>query len=789
MTLRKGARGTASRGSRLGRVVRTVAGATGLVLVLTLGVPPGQVGAPGHRDFPLSWLARAFAPGTGWALPGLPPTPHQDGGTAKGASHDASTADTSAHRGTGHARGTGAGELPAFTGPTRPARTGPSGHLSTDDSFNPATSTRIAAQSTETSDLFANADGSFTRRAYQQRHNYKALDGTWQPIDTTLVPGPGGRWRVGASSTAVDLAASADDPVLESVQLDAGHAVGYALLGAAAVGASVSGDTATYDTVFAGTDLTLQALTGGLKETFVLHSADAPNSWTFALHLRGLTARLAADGSVQYLDAAGTVRLSTPAAYMTDANYDPHSGEPAVSRAVRYDLVDLPGGGQGLRVTADALWLTDPARVFPVSVDPTTANEGPTGGTYAETTNPGDNHLAAELKTGTSDGASIHAYSFLKFDNFFTDFHATAHITAVSLKIFDFWAWTCSAQPFWVNPVSVGWTLTGVTGYPGPAFGAAIGSVTADPGVACTNTGHNVNLGTWMSVPLTKDTLVNWAAGGVNNGLAVTASQSVKQQWKQFASTNTAHAPYLAVTYDLNTAPVVDRQYPPVNYPVPTLTPELVATGHDPDAFPGTGTGPVNYRFRIYSYSGGTLTKINESLALSTGDHVVPAGVLTWGQTYYWQAVVNDGGLAGAGIAARVGVGAVAGALFVDHGDRGLVPRLPPSGLVPGDQEDRFACRIEREDQPDLGGPHRSGPQLFHVVVPAALAAVHQRSALGRAPLGEQVDRFTDQVCGGRAVSADFQEPCLGGGVETDFPYQRSMSPAYVRCRPGAVHR
>src|SRR6185437_5531500 len=120
----------------------------------------------------------------------------------------------------------------------------------------------------------------------------------------------------------------------------------------------------------------------------------------------------------------------------------------------------------------------------------------------------------------SSDGSSIHAYSFLQFATFGADY-AGAHISAVSLHVFDFWAWTCAAEPFSVNPITSSWSPSSVTSYPGPSFGGSIGSVTADPHAACTNTGHNTSVGTWMSVPLQVDTFNSWARGGTNYGLAL----------------------------------------------------------------------------------------------------------------------------------------------------------------------------------------------------------------------------------------------------------------------------
>jgi hypothetical protein len=41
----------------------------------------------------------------------------------------------------------------------------------------------------------------------------------------------------------------------------------------------------------------------------------------------------------------------------------------------------------------------------------------------------------------------------------------------------------------------------------------------------------------------------------------------------------------------------------------------------------------------------------------------------------------------------------------VREGDGFAIPLLPDAGLVAGDQDDRFASRVEREDQPELRRP------------------------------------------------------------------------------------
>ncbi|HYS36732.1 MAG TPA: DNRLRE domain-containing protein [Pseudonocardiaceae bacterium] len=454
---------------------------------------------------------------------------------------------------------------------------------------------------------------------YAGPKNYQAADGSWTPIDTTVTKGADGRWRENANSLGVDFAGSADDPTLASVRLDGSRAVGYGLQGAGAVVPSVSGSTVTYPGIPPGTDLLLTTLATGVKESLVLHSADAATSWVFPLRLQGLTPRLESDGSVSFVDGGGTVASTIPPGSMFDSQVDPRSGEPQSSRAVTYQITTV-AGGPALVLTVDRGWLADPSRVFPVTVDPTLNSSA---STFAYTAISGNNSGSGLLKVGTFDGGTSKAYSFLQFSTFASTYGG-AKFSAVSLNIFDIWAYTCTAKPFNVNPVTQSWTPSGVTSYPGPSFGASIGSATINPGAVCTNTSLNPNTGVWMTVGLSVGTFNGWATGtSANYGLAVTASQTDSTQWKQFDSDNTSHIPYLSVTYTPDQPPVVDSQFPPNNATVETLRPELLASGHDPDAYPAAS---VNYFFALYDATSGT--QVGNSGWVASGDWVTPA--LQW---------------------------------------------------------------------------------------------------------------------------------------------------------------
>ena len=96
----------------------------------------------------------------------------------------------------------------------------------------------------------------------------------------------------------------------------------------------------TYPGVQPEVDLRLEPRPGGVKETLVLHSVEAPTSFLFPLGLRGLTAKLV-DGQVVLSDRAGTRRAIIPPGYMLDAGNEPC---PAASAGVHYELVTSAGG-------------------------------------------------------------------------------------------------------------------------------------------------------------------------------------------------------------------------------------------------------------------------------------------------------------------------------------------------------------------------------------------------------------------------------------------------------------
>ncbi|MFF9626852.1 LamG-like jellyroll fold domain-containing protein [Streptomyces griseosporeus] len=573
--------------------------------------------------------------------PDEPDTPDQEGGTARGKSHHASADATDADRGVGRAPGKGKGELDAYQRPVdkpEQATTGPA--RGTGKSFDPATSKRDAKKSTATSDYYVNEDGSTTIRHYSGRTNFKATDGTWQPIDTTLVKDEEGRFEQKANSLDVDFAPNAADDELASVGLGSGRALAYELNGAAKVAATKGTDgTIAYNGVLPDTDVQLVPIADGFKENVVLRSPDAANSWTFKLDAQGLTPRLADNGDVEFLGADGKVAATVPHAYMEDANIDRRSGEGARSGAVSYELTTVDGE-PALRMTADRAWLDDPKRVYPVTVDPTTvlASEA----TYVQTDYASNRSAETQIKVGSYDSGTTKANSFLQFSNLGTTL-AGQKVSAAQLNVWALWSSTCTPEDFSVYPVTQSWSPSTTTTYPGPSYGSAIGTTTPDPGASCTNSSGSASVGVKMPVTLSTSWFTQVATGGANYGLAMAAPTGDGLHWKKFHSDDSATAswrPSLDLTYAPNTAPQVNAQYPPENFQANTLQPELLVYASDADKWPNAS---LTYSYEVYDADSTSTTPVATSGNLTKSSWKIPSGKLKWSKNYVWYVGVTDG--------------------------------------------------------------------------------------------------------------------------------------------------
>jgi RHS repeat-associated protein len=424
--------------------------------------------------------------------------------------------------------------------------------------FNPKTSLKLSP-SRANQVVYANADGTKTAFEYENPVNYRLPDGKWASISTSLVPASSAsassladRWAERSQAYPQSFAASAGAPDLVTVPVDDSHTLSFGISGASAVTGVASGSTVSYADVRPDSAVSFTAGTGLMKESIVLSSPSAPDTWVFPLTLKGLRAQTGPGGIVEFADSAGKVLAYVPHGFMTDSNIDPRSGNGATSFGVTYSLITV-GGRQAIKMTLDTAWLDSKSRVYPVTVDPSVSDE------YATTTfllSPffPDVDNDSEIDVGTYDGGANVATSYLDFTDVAADLHDDT-VLGARLGVFNTWSYSCSPREVYVYPVTSSWTAGQITSSSQvPSTGAAVGRSSFATGWQASGASSSPCPNSWEGIGLDQSgtNLVNgWTHdSSPDYGLALGASSSDSYAWKKFASDSTsAGKPVLAVTY------------------------------------------------------------------------------------------------------------------------------------------------------------------------------------------------------------------------------------------------
>ncbi|WP_405535087.1 DNRLRE domain-containing protein [Streptomyces sp. NBC_00075] len=500
--------------------------------------------------------------------------PEQRWGTAAGRSHEAAADATDAAAGGGRSgHVSGKGELALDTGfPVQPLiAAAPSIESDSADpvvvpevpqvkGFDPKTSREVAGERTAQGRTYRNADGTFTTQYYDEPVNFRDERGSWRTIDTSLAQPEGTRtmsvaaplWETTSTEVTIGFAGHADaDPV---AQLDLGEhgSVGFAVSSAAHTAGQVDGSTITYPDVRASSDIEFLAGNASVKETLLLKGPEAPTEWSFPLATTGLTARLDDAGAVVFDDGAGAERARIPQGWMEDSRLAENADEGVISTGVVYSLAE-ESGRQVLKVSLDQEWLHDPARVFPVRVDPSVAGVSATSGTYVEA--PYNTNFSTDtvLKAGTYDAGSHKAASFLRFSGLETTLK-NDWVLSAKLNLYNSWSQSCKARPVTVHQIKSNWSESTTTKYPGPSTGSALTSKSFAHGWKPEGTENWSCDPAWEGISLGaagRKLVDDWTHGRQKNyGLAVKASTTDSKGWKQFGSDDYPNGkPRLDVTW------------------------------------------------------------------------------------------------------------------------------------------------------------------------------------------------------------------------------------------------
>lgn len=313
----------------------------------------------------------------------------------------------------------------------------------TSTSSSPA-SPDIPELRTRFSSSYLTADGQVQAEISQVPVNFKDEAGGWQPIDSSLVPTDRPGFAAQNASNDFDVFIPEDvDTKPVRLQDDAGWITFNPV---AATGTpEVADSSAAFDGNNANTDFEYQVEPTGLKESVNL--AVAPTSaptYHYTLQMAaGLTPQLDdASGDLQVHAADGSVAYTMPTPFMQD------SSVPNVMSSDIDVQLTADGSNWDLAIRPDFTWLSDPARVYPVVIDPTvtpvpTTNPADFSGSrdcWIESANPTTSHCtsadgATRLWAGTDDTTATapRRRSLIKFD--LSSIPANVDITDATMRL------------------------------------------------------------------------------------------------------------------------------------------------------------------------------------------------------------------------------------------------------------------------------------------------------------------------------------------------------------------
>ncbi|MDP9352378.1 MAG: DNRLRE domain-containing protein, partial [Chloroflexota bacterium] len=398
------------------------------------------------------------------------------------------------------------------------------------------------------SKLDSNPDGSYTATfGVRPLHWLDETTGEYKPFDNTLrtATTPGYSHENTANSYKASFEQAADVAAGKPVaRIEAGDtSITMTSIGANPSASNTAENRIVYAGAYPDTDLLYTVDNERVKEEIVLKATPAAVTslaYTYDLNLKGLTATKRADNSVEFKDASGKAVFTMPAPFMVDS-----SGKPEVeySDSVQVALADLGAGVLRLTLTPDLAWLTDPARVYPVTIDPTVEqvvyNGAGAQDTYILESTPNQNYSSNESLHVGKSSTGYRRNTLIQFPEL-DALPKDSVVTAAHLKLYA--ESGTDAVPMEIYANTSAWDEAKVTWNSSPAKGNyKYGSPTSSvPG--------------WNSMWVS-GLVRHWVNGSLaNNGLRLMPEEATVSagQSTQFLSSNAADStkwPQLEVNY------------------------------------------------------------------------------------------------------------------------------------------------------------------------------------------------------------------------------------------------
>ncbi|GAA3112753.1 hypothetical protein GCM10010530_39410 [Kribbella aluminosa] len=410
---------------------------------------------------------------------------------------------------------------------------------------------------------------------------------------------------------------------------------------------SIEGTQATYADVQPGVDLKLDARRSGFETDLVVKERPAAAPvWRIPLRTKGLTARQNADGAIEFVDAKNVVRSRIPVGQMWDAVLDEHTQMPVNNVPVKMSVEQASPGKATLVIAPDAKWFMDPARVFPVTVDPTYAVSTtlPSFDTWVQSAYPDDLSATIDLRVGMNGTKTERT-----FMNFATAPFKGKDVVSSFLSVYQYGGVSCT--PTVVNVRAVQPVSTATRWSNQPTLGSVYGSLNATKGFSSACPAARIE------IPMTSLAKAWSQATYDTGGLAlVAANEADVNSWKRFYASGGPADPYISFTWNRPpNAPATVETTEAVAYAVkddsnsymysPSTTPWVRTKATDPDG------NTVKYVFEFFTGDGPTLhvwgTCTSSVYASGTTAGCRPSTPLPDNMLLYIRAKANDGSIDG----------------------------------------------------------------------------------------------------------------------------------------------
>ena len=225
---------------------------------------------------------------------------------------------------------------------------------------------------------FFQNDGSYLAVSYAQPVHFETAAG-WEEYDNRLEKGENGFYTVKKSDKGVRVAENSVGETLFSLT-EGDHTLAWRYVGVKESSLELiekdeklEGDDrflvlpnltqeGFYRDLYKETDLQFFLSSVGIKENLILKSPDAPSEWLLCYEKENLTAAEKENGTIIFSDPDGNEIFNFSAPFMQDA-------EGAYGN-LSFQIEEGEGEGVRIRLTADAEWLSEEGRAWPVKVDP-----------------------------------------------------------------------------------------------------------------------------------------------------------------------------------------------------------------------------------------------------------------------------------------------------------------------------------------------------------------------------------------------------------------------------------